>query len=426
VITPDVDGFDLRSAGPNWISNGAPHIVGGGPGAVPLDETDMPPPWQFGDRPDLATPDPASIAQSVEIVILDTVPSHESLENAYKYWIGDGVLNPTPPPTPENTLLYQLLSNAATGQFDVGATGQVEVIYPFPDLIPPIVSSGHEYPMSSHGLFIASIIRSLAPQAKVRLIRVLDSYCGGTVESVHRGLEVLTPSPSPTPLVINCSFVLRTPRAGDPLTADTIAGLTPAEIDVLTQGLHDALIHVAGSSTLVVAAAGNEGRGGPHPLARFPAAFTDVIGVGALNDDDPNTPPLLASYSDQADDQLNEGFAAFAGLADLPVTGGGTGNTIPPITSQNDAIIGAFIDPWPEPIIPAPPAIPTLPITYNLTENTSGLARWAGTSFATPIVVAALANRLSRGDSPSVAIAHLKQGAALLAGGASAIEATQG
>ena len=44
--------------------------------------------------------------------------------------------------------------------------------------------------MASHGLFVAGIIRSIAPQAKLRLIQVLNQDGGGSVESITQGLTV--------------------------------------------------------------------------------------------------------------------------------------------------------------------------------------------------------------------------------------------
>src|SRR5207253_7893683 len=113
--------------------------------------------------------------------------------------------------------------------------------------------SQHPYPMATHGLFIAGIIRSLAPQAKLRLIQVLNNDGGGSVESIIQGLTLADRPGRSVPLVINCSFTLRIPRPGEDLTEtlgpDLDAALaedlnaTPGntlqdKIDFLTQLIH--------------------------------------------------------------------------------------------------------------------------------------------------------------------------------------------
>ena len=399
----DAQGFDLRAASPNWLSSGAPYIGGGGPGAWPIGIASVTPnatglqPWDFVVPSSFQSPEQNPLP--VEVAILDTVPDFLALESAYGTWVGNGPA--LPPLRDPNPLLTTLLAGPSGGPFNVvdqsgttavGSADQIDVLYQTG--IIPVNLFQHPYPMASHGLFIAGIIRSLAPQAKLRLIQVLNDDGGGSAESILQGLTLADRPGRSVPLVINCSLVLNIPRPNDPTSSD-LQGVDQPTIDSLTQGMHDIFAWANQSSNVViVAAAGNTGSGGSHPLARFPAALQDVAGVAALkqDDNDSSTPPAITDYSDQADDQADEGLAAF---------GGETDSTITPLTASSaTGMLGVFIDPYPVPSAP--------PNTSNWTPNTSGWARWAGTSFAAPIVSAALANLIGRGTSPFGAIQQLR------------------
>src|SRR6266545_405039 len=189
-LEADPDGFDLRAASPNWLSSGAQNHIGGGPGARPAEVSSVAPnalgpqPWEFEPLPPDLQPPGNPPAQPVEVAILDTVPSMASLLSAYTTWVGnDSTQPPQPPLQPQNPLLKGLLSDAGTGAFNVldqtstpanvGPAGQLDVVYS--SNLPAVQLADHQYSMASHGLFIAGIIRSLPPQAKLRLIQVLNA-----------------------------------------------------------------------------------------------------------------------------------------------------------------------------------------------------------------------------------------------------------
>jgi len=398
--TADADGFDLRAASPNWLSSGAMNIGGGGPGAWPVSAPSVTPnpsdpqPWDFIIPADLQSP---SSGVPVEVAILDTVPSFVDLQNAYDIWVGDALAQPPAPPLRDpNPLLTKLLASPSGGPFNVvdqsltnavGSVDQLDVLYQ-PGIIPANLLN-HPYPMASHGLFIAGIIRSLAPQAKLRLIQVLNEDGGGSAESIMQGLTLADRPGRSVPLVINCSFTLSIPRPGEDL-----GDATQADIDLLTQLMHDAFVHVCQSPAVAIIAAAGNNEVVPltgHPQSRFPAAFDGVSGVAALAKDDlnPSTPDALATYSDLADDQPTAGFAAFGGdVAAGPA---------PLKTDAANGMLGVFIEQLP---VELPP--PTGGVA--LTPNESGWARWAGTSFAAPVVSAILANLISRNNmTPLVA-----------------------
>jgi hypothetical protein len=390
--TADAEGFDLRAASPNWLSSGAMNIGGGGPGAWPVSAPSVTPnptdpqPWDFIIQADYQSP---SSGVPVEVAILDTVPSLVDLQNAYGIWVGNELAQPpVPPQRVSNPLLRELLAGPNGGSFSVvdqtgttavGSVDQLDVLYQ-----PSFTTSSllnHPYPMASHGLFVAGIIRSLAPQAKLRMIQVLNENGVGTVESITQGLALADRSGRGTlPLVINCSFTLSIPRPGEDL-----GGFTQAQINQLTQLMHDAFVHVCQSPNVVIIAAAGNNEVVPltgHPQARYPAAFDGVSGVAALTKDDlnPSTPDTLATYSDLEDDQPSEGFAAFGG----DVVAG----SVPLTADAVNGMLGVFIDQLP---VALPP--PTGGVAFAL--NTTGWARWSGTSFSAPVVSAIIANLIS-------------------------------
>ncbi|HJZ48742.1 MAG TPA: S8/S53 family peptidase [Roseiflexaceae bacterium] len=393
-ITADADGFDLRAASPNWFASGSKNIIGGGPGgwpspATPPTNPNGPQPWEFDLSPTLQPPEIGAI--DVEVAILDTAPALADLLDAYATWVGSNH------PRPLNPLLQSLLADPSSGAFNVadrygpsaalGPSGALDVVY-LPTSMPSLLGD-FPYPIPSHGLFIAGIIRLLAPKAKLRLIQALNNEAGGSITSITQALAAANHPGRTAPLVINCSFAMQIPRPNDISIPPDMQGVPQATIDSMTQTLHDTFALISQlPDVVIVAAAGNTGIGGLHPLARFPAAFEAVAGVAALKQD-LNTPPApqLTDYSDQADDQPVEGFAAFGG----EVTGSN-----PSIADAAKGVLGAFIESWP---IPG-----ATPGSFSTQPNSSGWARWAGTSFAAPMVSAILANLFSEGRSPANAV----------------------
>jgi len=402
-LAPDTDGFDLRAASPNWYASSSKDIGAGGPGGWPLGVTPItnpsaPQPWDFDFSPTLQPPQIGGI--DVEIAILDTAPSLANLLSAYTTWVGN---TQTAPSQPLNPLLKSLLADPTNGSFNVadrygpgaavGPAGALDVVY-MPGSISNVLNN-FPFPIPSHGLFIAGITRLIAPKAKLRLIQTLNDEGGATLASITQGLAEANHAGRTAPLVINCSFALEIPRPGDLSIPPDMVGVPQSEIDSLTQLLQNTFALISQLPNVkIVAAAGNTGSGGLNPLARFPAAFTATTGIAALKQDDKNpaTPPELTPYSDQADDQPTEGFAAF---------GGEVTTSTPPIADAVKGMLGVFIERWPVPSGTTG--------SFSTDPNTSGWARWAGTSFAAPIVSAIVANLLSEGRTPPEALDILDQ-----------------
>ncbi len=372
-IGPDGEGqgpLTVIVASPNWLSCCTPGQIGvGGPGARPAPPTPMKPgstPWKFRLPQTLRLPEHRGAG--VEVAIVDTAPCRHDLVRAYNDWhasnpLIDSLLGPNTPLDVTYAPYASLLSLADYGLKD------------------------HNYPMSDHGLFAAGIIHSIAPQAKLHLVEVLNQYGVGTIETIADGLRQLVDPARRAPLVINCSLMVNIPLP-EQLPALAGTGLQWPRLDEALISRMGLLLEyvcnlLRSENVLVVAASGNDRRHtgdviGSPPRARFPAAFESVLGVAAL---DPNQQP--ADYSNQADNPLAEGLATLGGAA--------VNGKADPV----NGVLGLYSGQFPD-----PPRF-----------NSSGWARWAGTSFAAPVISGTLAALLSQGRSADQATSDLNTAA---------------
>ena len=110
---------------------------------------------------------------------------------------------------------------------------------------------------------------------------------------------------------------------------------------------------------------------------RYPAAFPEVISVGAVDNEG-----LATSYSDYPSVQPNHnGVATYGGALPQPVPP----QPDPSVKTHavvKDAVVGLYSASH----FPTLSASETPPGDYTPVENSYGWAYWSGTSFATPIV----------------------------------------
>lgn len=267
--------------------------------------------------------------------------------------------------------------------------------------------------ISDHGVFIAGIIHSIVPRAKLHLIQVLNDAGAGTMRSLTQGLQVMSqimksPENANIPAVVNLSLAFCNPEqiiidAIDNRHTDQISiwaellGIELSEQDmaVWDKPPSDALVGklatpannfftqtvqpmeliyqlaqaVATPNTIYVAAAGNDGGKSP----RYPATSDFVYGVGAVGQDAraggivhktpySNNPP---------DNEPVEGSWAFGG-------------DYQDEADKEKGILGIS------------------------TMTTSGYAWWAGTSFATAGVSGMLARLILTGKNRKETVTFLR------------------
>ena len=264
------------------------------------------------------------------------------------------------------------------------------------------------YSIADHGLFIADLIKQIAPNCDLSVSRVLSDQ--GTIDlfGLAQAIEDAIALASGKPIVFNLSLGFAPPlgpKKGlpwdaspirtllqDPLAAydngEKWLGQIDADQPLLAGGLRDAQDIAAENqvlqnesaikvidqlfglkdtpNVLAIAAAGNDS---DRPLRawgpRLPAAIEDLLGVSARS-----APGVFSSYSnlDDTENERDNGASAIAGDV-VP-------NSDPSATGAASGIVGLYVSNFP----PVGAKTPTPP------ENNLGVAAWTGTSFAAPIL----------------------------------------
>ncbi|MEO8391788.1 MAG: S8/S53 family peptidase [Chloroflexota bacterium] len=257
-------------------------------------------------------------------------------------------------------------------------------LLPDPDATSGTTSSQKE--ISSHGLFIASIIKTIAPEATVEVHPVLGRDGAIILSDLVDYVNLLKPQAvGNQQLLVNISATTQVTDTADhfasiipelrPFSGDELEGFaTTAEIDL---NAHQAIADFAAVNRRIIAAAGNDGIdsvGKPWP--GFPARVKGVLSVGAVDrggvtTDYTNLARIPAGLSADAQTRLtnslevtDNGIYAFGGVPRYGVN-------------------GLYVH----------PGFPNLPGQ----SNDCGAAYWAGTSFATAITTGYMAWLCLRG-----------------------------
>jgi hypothetical protein len=357
----------------DWLGRISPEGSGsGGPGGWPVPYRGSPEraPFRFDILHDLVSS--GNRGEGVDVIILDTVITPEHKNTAF-----DAEMNRHP-------LIRSLLRPDGPLHIEL-------LPLPLSQHIKDLRSFGHDYEMSSHGVFVAGIVHTIAPCAQIYLVEVLNSYGVGDRDSIVWGLNYAIEHIKKNQgrlVVVNCSLGLDLP--GDELHCLGIPPLDPCFPDLFTEQDHalDELIcnqlkedrgwienqtgplltpcdTILQLKSQVISAAGNDHRPGQTvaPPARIPAAFDSVQGVGALPKALPRENGRLkkASYSNQADRPRKIGITALGGEE-----------------GEGQGVLGLYLGEFPcgEP-------------------NCTKWAWWSGTSFATPVVTGVTAAVLS-------------------------------
>lgn len=386
----------LLAVSPNWFVGASQGGIGtGGPGTTPT------PAMRAGEFKLSFMGDVPAISNGAapDVFVLDTLPPLADAKDGWRIRdaIGDKsafsahplgkVLSEPLQPDPsggmrsaDGTLTMirvdELGSDLFAGLKDVGGH--------------PLYAAHHPaYDMSDHGLFIAGVIRQIAPRSRIHLVQVLNEYGVGTLASIAAGFEYvargLRNGAPAGPIIVNCSFTLALPlpgEAGNPrrpghsmaMLDQTVAKLIGATEYLASVRLLFRTLAPFGldmTQCIVVAAAGNDSSPEAIQPARFPAQADFVLGVGALaraSDVGASAGQLRAPYSNLADKPQSDGLMV---LGDLE---------------------GVFTQQFP-----------------GNTPNPLGFARWAGTSFATGVVSALIARLCAeQGMTPGQARDYLR------------------
>jgi hypothetical protein len=212
------------------------------------------------------------------------------------------------------------------------------------DDIPDEDGDGYLDPVAGHGTFIAGVIEQITPGCQLEVFDVLSEY--GEVDEAAIG-QVLF------------DLALRPDEDRPEFVNLSLGGYSPLPMDALA----DAIAALLRVGTVVVASAGNDATCTPM----YPAALPGVVGVGALERN--GEAAVFTNYGPWVNactlgvDVVSSFFDGFNGAE--------------PLKDGNDP------------------------------DDFHGWARWSGTSFAAPRVVAALAQEVINGQTPQDAVERL-------------------
>lgn len=235
---------------------------------------------------------------------------------------------------------------------------------------------GYIAPHAGHGMFIAGIIRCVAPRARVTVLNSLR-WSGSMTESgvAQTIMDVLDTDP-PDIISLSAGYMVDHAAGGDPSAMRKVMERLETE----------------NRTTVLVAATGNDGHGPDDHGLFYPAAFANesdhyvdegmLVAVGALRED-------------------RKGRACFSNWGDW-VTVYEEGENLVNLFPEGRY---AYREPLSDTVPPKCIYYPDDPIQLGCTCVSAppqasealftGMAAWSGTSFATPIVVGRIARRMT-------------------------------
>lgn len=378
----------IISASPTWLTGGSGIVPVGCPLSPPIPVptearcSSSPGLWPI-ILPELPSDLERMSGDGVHVIILDTLPRQEDIMRAV-----EGAEE-------HNLLLLDVANNVVMHHNHLPA--EVDEPNPKQPKTGKDVKgrNGGGFRMADHGLFIAGIVRDIAPDAHVECIRALSDFCVGDSAAFAKALET-----------IHNRMLYRNPddgnKQGDLYQKQVVINLScvvPPDDILIAQGMDPNQVRaelfypiksLADFGVYFAASAGNEGdaRYKPanpmnvRPNALYPAAFAyhgagssmglgkNMIPVGAVDKD--GNP---ASYSCYPGDL---GIAVYGG--DVPKKFKRDKSGCFTEAEDIDALIGIYTS-LSYPALLLEDCRPTYPI-----PNAHGWAYWSGTSFATPII----------------------------------------
>jgi subtilisin family serine protease len=259
-------------------------------------------------------------------------------------------IEPYPSVCPDNggdgVLIYMadtgLLADAATGHPWLAGVQAGDI-----DALPPKLPGGAQPipPYKGHGTFVAGVLRCVAPGAEIIVTNAFTS-AGSALEA---------------DLVPRLEGAL---GLGVDIFHLTVACMSRHDLPLIA--FREWLTHLRDyQGAICIAAAGNSGIRRPT----WPAAFSDVISVGALGGD----------WRGRAS------FSNFGGWVDVYAPGRDI------VNAYTTGTYTCHVAPY-----------------KGQVRNFYGMAKWSGTSFSTPVVSGLIASRMSRtGENAQLAAAAL-------------------
>jgi hypothetical protein len=327
--------------------------------------------------------------EGVTVFILDTLPSSGEIKRAAEA-------------AEENNLL--LLDVAYNVKLDYHILPDI-LDLPGPDQPATgkdIMGRDIGFRMPDHGLFIAGIVRDLAPSVRVESMRILNDWCVGDMTTYIKALEEIHDRMS---RIDPNSLKDGDPgKAGDlyqkPVVINMSLNATPSPKEAESFGLSEKVIRdsllpflqsLVNLGAVFVASAGNEADtriwaramdpSGTRPGPVLPGALagdltpSEMICVGAV--DSKGNPTSYSCYPGP------NGIATYGGEVPKPADKKSPDGMT--MATDIDALIGIY----------SSMSYPALslddPHSRYPVPNTSGWAYWVGTSFATPIIAAVAA-----------------------------------
>lgn len=392
---------------PNWlISASQVHATSGGPSSVPVEPqpvvTSDSDDWKFKLLPQVTVTSAEDVNNStVEVIILDTAPTRATFDHAVAninnnpLWDSlttNGIVYHDPgvsvPVGPKLHVYYSATAELAAIQ--VGNPPEAHH------------NNGHPYDTSDHGLFIAGIIHNLAHNARIHLVRVLNDYGVGTIETLALGLNIILDTDAANPhfdilnnIVVNCSLtvnfdfgldkkniLIRLKNIAGAVTQAILNDEFPEFVENMQKGIewYCDVVGLNNNTGMIFSAAGNNSEPGKvkrPPL--YPAAFLPVIGVGANED-----------YSHEPDRPKHDGALTMGGKMKRSTNCNHA-------HKDKNSILSLFLQDT------------VAPDCRQNVGNSTGWARWAGTSFSSAVVAGCVVYLCQSGMSPFDAWMLLKK-----------------